>query len=311
MKRINTLALVFMISTALCFGQTWRGKGRLEGTIKDSDGKPIANATIKLTNVRYGGSFEIHSDKDGKWVAGGISGGNWNIDIGAPGFALKQLSDYVSETARNKTIDIILDRDQNGTGAGGVTAGQLAEAQKILATGNDLFNQGKFPEALAEYQAILAKNPDLTVVNINIANCYYEMKQLDKAIESLNAVLAKEPTSVDVITRLGNIYAEMGNLDKAMEYFNKIDQTTIRNPTTFYNIGVLLYNNQKVPQAIDYFNKTIGIDPNFADGYFQLGLCYVNQNELPKAKEAFNKFLAIAPPDDPNVPNVQAILKSL
>lgn len=309
MKKIGAVALVLFFSTTLALGQSWRGHGRLEGSVKDPDGKPIAGATITLTCVKYGGTFEVKSDGKGNWVAGGIRGSDWNLDISAPGFVTRQLSNYISEVNRNKPVDVVLDRNVAAI-ASAESASQLAEAQSFLVKGNELFNQKKYAEALAEYQSILTKNPDLYVVNINIANCYYEMKQPEKAIESLNLILAKDPASVDAMSRLGSIYAETGNLEKALEYFGKIDEKMIKNPTIFYNIGVLLYNKQRVPEALIYFQKAIGVDANFADGYYQVGLCYINQGDMAKAKEAFSKFLAIAP-DSPNAPMVQSILKSM
>jgi len=310
MRRLAYCAFLLFVSSALCFGQSWRGKGRLEGSVKDPDGKPIVGATVKLTCAKYGGSFEVKSDDSGKWVASGIRGSDWFIDIGAKGYMLKQLSNYISEVNRNKPVDVVLELDPASV-AGAMAAEQLAEAQQVLSKGNELFNQGKFPEALVEYQAILVKNPDLNVINVNIANCYYEMKQVDKAIETLQQALQKDPAATDIMIRLGNLFAENGNLEKAMEYFGKIDQNLITNPITFYNIGVLLFNNGKAAEAQGYFQNAVRVDPNYADGYFQLGLCHVNAGDLVKAKESFNKFLSLAPADHPNVPNVQAIMKTL
>ena len=309
MKRFLVLAIIVAFSSGLSFAQSWRGHARLEGTLKDPNGKPVAGATVKLTCVKYGGEFEVKSDAKGKWVAGGIRGGDWNIDITAQGFAPKQLADQISEIIPNKPIDIVLQPDPHAMAVAESTA-QRQEALTVLSKGNSLYDEGKYAESLAEFQAILAKSPDLYIVNVNIANCYYKLNQPDKAIETLNAVLEKDPANTDVMTRLGNIYAEQGNLEKALEYFGKIDQSTIKDPTAFYNIGVLLYNKQKVPEALGYFQKAVAVDPNYADGYYQIGLCYVNQGDMAKAKEAFNKFLQLAP-DSPNAPIVQSILKSM
>lgn len=308
-KKLTHAAIMLLVFSSLLAAQSWRGKGRLEGSVKDPDGKPIEGATIKLECVKYGGGFEVKSDKNGRWVAAGIRGSDWNLDISAPGFMLKQLSNYLSEVNRNKPVDVVLDRDASASAAA-ASAVQRQEAMSILTKGNELFKQGKIAEALSEYQAILAKNPELTIVNLNIANCYYEMKQLDKAIEAISLHLAADPTNADAITRIGNIYAEQGNLEKALEYFGKIDQSLIRNPVTFYNIGILLFNNQKTAESLGYFQKAVTVDPSFADGHYQIGLCYLNQGDMPKAKESLKKFLEIAP-DHPNAAQVQAIISAM
>ncbi len=309
MKKFLGAALILCLSVGLGYAQSWRGKGRVEGSVKDPDGKPVVGASIQLKNVKYGGDLKLTTDKDGKWVAGGIRAGDWYVDISAQGFALKQLSMPISEVNRNKPVDVILDRDAAAM-ASAQSAAEIAEASAFLSKGNDLFNQGKFPEALAEYQAILAKHPEVQAININIANCYYEMKQPEKAVETLETALAADPASIEIMTRLGNLYAESGNLEKALAIFGKIDQTAIKNPVTFYNIAVLLFNSGKTNDSLGYLQKAIAVDPNFADGYWQMGLCYANLGDLPKAKEAFTKFLQLAP-DSPNAPAAQNILKSL
>ncbi|MEW6363731.1 MAG: tetratricopeptide repeat protein [Acidobacteriota bacterium] len=309
MRRISFAGIVLLISSSLLMAQTWRGKGRLEGTVTDSQGKPVVGAVVKLQNVSKGGSFELKTDEKGNWVAGGIASGVWYIDVGAQGYRLRQLSAQVSEVTRGKPVVVTLEPDPLAV-AGALDEAKKKELSAQLGKGDALFQEGSYEQALAEYQAILAKYPEVALVNVSVANCYYEMKQPEKAIEALTLALEKNPTSTDVIVRLGNIYAETGNLAKALEYFGKIDEKSITNPVTFYNIGVLLFNNQRIPEAKGYFEKSITLDPSFADGYYQLGLCLVNQNDLAKAKEVFNKFLALAP-DHPNAPMVQNIMKSL
>jgi tetratricopeptide (TPR) repeat protein len=294
--------LVLMLFSSLAFSQDWRGKGRIRGVVLTEDGQPIPNVKVSFEYVRYGAKFETATDKNGKWVAANIRGGEWNIDFSAEGYVPKQISTTVSEVIRAKPIEIVLKRTKKS-----IVSEKVSE---LLVKGNEFYNQKKYEEAIEEYQNILKENPMMYIINKNIGNCYYELGDYDTALEYFEKVLEEEPDSEEILVTMGNIYLEKGELEKGLSLFQQIDEEGITNPLTFYNIGTSFFNKGEIDKSIDYYNKAIVLDPNLSDAYYQLGLCYLNINEKEKAKENLNKFLELAPDAD-KATTVREILKYL
>src|SRR5215472_16356446 len=90
--------------------QDWRGgQGRLEGKVLDPDGKPVANAVVKLDLPGRGGT-ELKTDAKGHWAILGLAGGNWNIDVTAQGFVVKKVTVPVSDVSRIPPVEIRLSK---------------------------------------------------------------------------------------------------------------------------------------------------------------------------------------------------------
>jgi tetratricopeptide (TPR) repeat protein len=296
------LLLALILFSTLVFAQEWRGKGRLQGVILNEDGQPIPDVNVTLTHVQYGATIEFTSDEKGKWVAANIRGGAWNIDFMADGYEPKQISTEVSEVLRAKPIEISLKRTEKS-----IVTDKVSE---LLASGNALYNQKNYQEAIQEYQCILEQNPALYMIHKNIGNAYYELGDYESAIEHYELVLDKEPDSTEVLISLGNMYLEKGDIEKGLSYFNQIDMEKITSPLTFYNIGTSFFNKGEVNKAVEYYNRAVGLDSNLSDAYYQLGLCHLNLNEKERAREYFQKFLELAP-DSAKAAGAKEMLKFL
>jgi uncharacterized GH25 family protein len=83
---LNRSLALSVVVTALATpapAQDWRGtQGRMEGRVVDAEGQPVSGATIKLELPGRGGTT-LKTDKKGKWAIGGITSGNWNLDVAA------------------------------------------------------------------------------------------------------------------------------------------------------------------------------------------------------------------------------------
>jgi len=109
--RAGRIGLVVMIAAAAARAQSWRGgHGRVEGTVKDPQGNPIANATVTM-RLQQGGTSsgpDLKTNNKGHWAILGIVGGNWNVDISAPGYQTKQIEYNLKEYERNPPMDVVL-----------------------------------------------------------------------------------------------------------------------------------------------------------------------------------------------------------
>lgn len=270
--------------------QDWKGSGRLEGKVLDAQGAPIAGASVKLARDTFGDGTTLKTDKKGRWVILGITAATWNADIEAEGYAPKRISiPLPSESTRLPPVEVRL--------AKAVAAGPPPEVLQALEKGEAAYKAGRFPEARAEFEKLLALRPDLAnTIHQRIGFAYIREKDYAKGLEHLQKVLEAEPDNTVVRGIMAQAALEGGMLDRGMELLEGMDEAAVKNPDIFFNIGVNLFNANKPEEAIVYFSKAVTLDPAYADGYFRRGLAYMGlPGKTAEAKADFRKLLELQP----------------
>jgi tetratricopeptide (TPR) repeat protein len=269
--------------------QDWRGAGRMEGKVLDNEGKPVADATVKLNLPARGGGTTVRTDKKGKWAVGGVASGAWEIDIESPGFAPKKISVRLgSEYERMPPIEVKLDK--------AAAQGPPPELVEALQKGDEAFKAGRYPEAREQYEKLLAARPEFaSVLNKQIAYTYSQEKNYAKELEYLQKILDAEPNNIEIRTLMALEAIEGGMLDRGLELLKAVDESQIKTPEVFYNVGVRFRNLDRREDAIAYFGKAITVDPRYTDAYFQRALTYFGVQKLAEAKADFQKVLELSP----------------
>ena len=85
--------LVFVASTTSLFAQVTTGS--IVGTVKDSSGAAIPNATVTVTNTQQGSSQNLATTGDGNFAAALLQAGKYTVSVEAPGFKKSINSDVV------------------------------------------------------------------------------------------------------------------------------------------------------------------------------------------------------------------------
>jgi tetratricopeptide (TPR) repeat protein len=284
----RALAIVAALAGAV-HAQDWKGMGRMEGKVTDEKGAPVAGATVKLERDGYGDGTTLKTDKKGRWAIAGIAAARWNADIEAPGYTPKKISvDLPSESARLAPVEVKLEKAQ--------PSGPPPEVTAALEKGEAAYKDGRFAEARAEFEKLLALRPDLaTTIHQRIGFAYIQEKEYAKGLEHLQKVLDAEPGNALVRGIMAQAALEGGMLDRGMELLKGIDESTVKSPDLFFNIGVNFVNANKPEEAISYFTKAVTLDPAYADGYFRRGLAYIGLGKVAEAKADLNKLLELQP----------------
>jgi tetratricopeptide (TPR) repeat protein len=305
MKKILIIVTLAVLLAVSLFSQTGaEGKGRIKGVVLDEKtGQPLEGVTVKLYSMKAEKYYmpSPKTDGEGRWKALYMRGGAWNIDFEKTGYETKKTTCTVNELPGSKLADIEIKlRKVEGMSL-------TDEISADLEKGNALYAEKKYPEAMAAYDDILKKNPDVFIIYKNIGNCYFAMEKYDQAVASYEKLFEKQPNSVEVLTLIGNAYVNAKNMEKAMEWYQKIPFEAINDTTALFNIGVNLVNNNKNDLAVNYFKKAVELDVEFAAGYYQLGMTYTALNQIPEAMAALRKFMELAP-DSPDFATAKAIV---
>jgi len=281
--------LALLLAGALASAQDWRGTGRIEGVVQDESGQPIVDATINALCAERGGGTTIKSDKKGRFVLGGVVACNWAFDVEAAGYETRKISIRLpSESARMQPSKLTLKK------SGGASASP--ELQEAAAKADAAYKEGRFADARAEYEKLLALRPDLApTIYQQIGFSYVQEKQFAKAVESLEKVLATDPGNAAVRAIAAQAALEGKMIDKAKSLLSALDESQVQSADVFFNMGINFFNAGDVQEAIGYFGKAIAKDPTHVDAYYRRALSYLGQGKSAEAKADLQKVVELSP----------------
>lgn len=171
MNKRHVIKIGLMLGLIVClsaFGwaQAGRGTGRLAGTLRDADGKPIAGALVLLEHAK-GFKAETRSDAKGHWAIAGLGTGQVSV--------LFQAEGYRPTTARAKIVQLSLNPPLN------VILKPAAERETKGEAGRP--SPPSEPKAvLLRLYAVIASRDDLATS--------IDDEDLEKVLEDLKSVLS-------------------------------------------------------------------------------------------------------------------------
>jgi tetratricopeptide (TPR) repeat protein len=304
------VALSLTAASVPVWGQAWAGRGRLQGTVKDENGKPVQGAKITLrkgtdrVEPTADGPASITTDKNGKWSILGLAGGTWGILIEKEGYLLSEGQTPVNEFGPAPPINVtlkpipkeVIQKAQEESAAG--------KAKVAIERANGLLAEGKYAEARAAYQEGMAKLQEqketqdpavLISIQRAIADTYFREKNVNQAVETLKQALTLAPDDPVTLQLLVNILVGAGRETEAQQYMAKLPQGTKVDANTLLNIGIQHFNDGKMDQALPQFDRVVRENPDLPDAYYYRALVYLNQGKNAEAKADLQKLLEIDP----------------
>jgi len=127
--------------------------------------------------------------------------------------------------------------------------------------GDELFDEGKYEQAIAYYDKALAADPNDYEALYNKGVAFANLGKYEEAITYFDKALAVEPNDVDTLSYKGTSLESLGKHEEAITYFDKALAVEPDNVNTLNWKGYSLYNSGKYDDAITYFDKVLEIDP--------------------------------------------------
>ena len=296
-KLLTAIALgaALIVSALPAAAQT----GRVGGTIKDQGGQPIKGATVVAENPQSSpSSFTTTTDDKGRFSIIGLRSGTWKITASAPGFAPGGGNVPIRTIgAPNPPVDIVL-----APGAGGPTgalAGVDAKAlQGELAKAEELMNAQQYDAAIEAYNAILAKTPALTMINMQIGRAHRLKKDYDAALATYKKLVDANPNDERAKIEIGMTHLEKGDFAAAETALTEASQSVSASREVFYNLGEVKFAKGETDAAMAAYQRAASMDPNWGKPLFKIGLGHLQKGDTKAAIETLEKVIAV----DPNSP---------
>ena len=163
--------------------------------------------------------------------------------------------------------------------------------------GTVLFKKGRVDEAVAQFQKLLALQPDDPVARNDFGIILRQIGQEPEAVTQFQKVLASHPNDAVARDNLGLILLQKGQAREATVQFQKALEGDPRDPMAHYNLGNLLLANGQVEEAIVHFQKALAAQPDFGLDRDSLGIALLQKGREREAVAQFQKAL-IGDPDD-------------
>ncbi len=296
---------VLLAGAARVSAQDWKGQGRIAGKVVDQHGKPVANALVKLRLVEAQSTGpDVRTDSQGDFSALSLRGGTWNIDVEAPGYTLRRISVTLpAGEGRVPPVSITMTED--------VAAAQQKELQGLLRNGDEAYAQGKFADARAEYQKVLAARPDLVMVHRSIALTYGREQDYANALKELDTVLQAYPDDNSLLLLAVDAALKLGDSQRAGQYASRIDVAKTDDPIPLVNLAIDMLNKNQPDLAIQTLDRVVARFPRAADPYYYRALAELQLQQTDKAKADLEKFLPLAPPDSKEAQQAREMLAQI
>ena len=316
MKRLLVAGGLMAACLLLASEARAQGSGTARGKVLDEKGQAVEGATIEL-DFKGGVTrkFTVKSNKKGEFTQVGLPPGPYRVTATKDGYQGNFVDIRISLGLPTELPNFELKSGAAKVGGAGSAADiekANAELRKMAADAEALVAAKKHDEAIAAFEALLARGvASPGEVHFRMGQIYADKKDYANAETAFLKALELKPDLIRAKMELANVYQVSGKADKAAELMAAAQAGAQNDAGALYAAGIVHVNAGRHAEAAEVFKKAIAIDPNLADAYYHLGTIAVNQNNSAEAVASLEKYLSFNPTNPQNVATAQALIKAL
>jgi tetratricopeptide (TPR) repeat protein len=295
-------------------------QGTVQGFVRDSSGKPLADATVFLqlaagTNTPVAKPAVAHTDSDGAFRFSALRDGSYNLRAGRVGYRNAVIDPVSVALNAITTIDIVLLSDAVSDVVS-TTATQVAHRptaaavpQKSGAQAPEFFDEPQFTVAGVTQATNSGGHGSDTVIRTTealakaTASLSKESASKDSRISpqptpqptiatgdetSLRDTLARQPDNFEANRQLGQLLAEKGNSAEALRLLQRASQLNPGSADVHHLVGDVEEKLDDPLQAVREYQRGAELDPNETN-LFDWGAELLAHRALEPAAEVFAK----------------------
>ena len=305
---------------------------RIDGEVRDLEGKPFPDVTIIIKFEETGQTYELKTDKNGRFTQVGLrngiyvltfegkvkdqavryeekrrlaSGAEERVNVNFKEVAAKQgpataeaRKKQMEEKQKFDTMKAHFDSGRAALDQANQVRGELQRTPTDQRTPLQAKLADLYQTAITELQDAEKTAPpreqNLHVVMANLGVAYDSAGRYEEAAAALEKAIALKPTEANYYSILAKSLARGGKIQQAGATCEK---SASLDPATaagcWRDIGITLYNANRMKEAVEPLRKAAELDPKQADTWYWLGNCLSNSME---SKMEGDKIIAIVPP---------------
>lgn len=308
----------FTVSVFLCLtilvgvGAALAGpQARVGGTVVNSSGEPIPNATITVTSAELPSySKTTTSNDEGEFKVLILDATKtYLFTVNLEGYLEynEEIKVAVGTTDNDFTFELSTEKEK-----------AAAREQKLMeepgykefGEGRKLLKEGKTVEARARFEEALAAMPDFIEALEAIAGIDYDSGDNELALASATACLEEDDESYSCLAVAANAASDLGKTELRDEYMARYQALNPDDPATLFNQAAAFLNKMDDDSARPLLEGCLSVDPEFEKCLFEYGMLLLRTGDLEGAKAQLEKYLEVAP-DGPDAATASETVKYL
>jgi Flp pilus assembly protein TadD len=159
-----------------------------------------------------------------------------------------------------------------------------------LTLGRVRLMQEKYPEAVSQFERVLAIDPQSEDAYHGLAQAYAAMGLTDKAVEAWRSDIALHPNSVDPYNQLGKFELNRGNYGAAVANFRSALRLAPNDPSILSDMGAALAHAGSLAESRKALEDSIRLEPSYA-AWNNLGDLDLKEKHFAPAAADYDKAL--------------------
>ncbi|MBZ5721396.1 MAG: tetratricopeptide repeat protein [Acidobacteriia bacterium] len=304
MKRYLVLVLVALLAALYVPAVFAQATGSVKGVCTDTQGNPIAGATVVWYSPETGRKYELKTNKKGEYFSLGIAPGKYNVSLTQGGKELYHFTG-VAMSVEEKELPFDLKKELAAQAQGqGISPEELKRRQEAaekeakeantvkslndkLAASRDALKAGNYDQAIALMTEATQVDATRDILWANLGDAYRlsAPKQTDPAEKS-----KRFESAVDAYQKA------LQSKQTAMQNGEKDPDANKKLAAYYNNLADAQGKAGKADDAIKSYGQAATLDPAGAGTYyFNLGAILTNANKNDDAIQAFDKAIAVDP----------------
>src|SRR5687768_8776902 len=144
-------------------------------------------------------------------------------------------------------------------------AGAQAPASDQRAEAERLARSGAHAQALKEFQAVAAANPDDIEARLWIARLHVLLGHPRRAADVYESIVAAQPQNVDALLGLGEALTSASRLREGADALSRAEALAADRPAILTAQGRLHTAAGRTSLALAYFQRALALDPANAE----------------------------------------------
>jgi tetratricopeptide (TPR) repeat protein len=171
--------------------------------------------------------------------------------------------------------------------------------------------QGRHGEALAQFDAALARAPDIPFALANRAGVLAHLKRNDEAVASYRAALAKNPLHMAAHQELNALLYRLGRDGEFLASFDAAQSKLGDTPALWMGKAAFLNRTERFAEAQALFARAAHAQPDNPEALNGMALALAGLGQLAPAVDAYARSLKARPGDVPTQVNLAGVLLQL
>ena len=148
----------------------------------------------------------------------------------------------------------------------------VQKEQSPVRNANALAMQGKYDEAIKQYQEALRLDPENLDAILNMGNVYLIQGKIKKAISNYEHVVELSPDKIEAHLNLANAYSKKNDVKKVKKHYYEALRINPNHEDSHFYLGNIFSKENNIDQAKYHYEEVLRINPNNVSARLRLDI---------------------------------------